>query len=95
MDRIDQLRMAIDDVLISGVGSETKIEQIISVMKTHAHCFDGLIIGWLDVHVRAPERNDYIDVRWSDGTVIYERLCTQQLEQQMRQRAALWKPAIH
>lgn len=95
MDKVTQLKYAIEDILISGIPLDTKIEQLMSVFNNHQHCFDGIIIGWLDVQIKAPEINQYIDIKYLDGPEVYERLCTDELLRKMRQRNALWKPAIH
>jgi len=95
MDKLTQLRHAINDVLISGVPLETKIEQLIFVMSQHQNCFNGIIIGWLDVRVKAPDINQYIDIKYGNGTQVFERLCTDSLLKIMRQKNAQWKPSIH
>ena len=70
-----------------------KIEQLIKVFDVYQS--DGVIIGWLDIYVRPPEINTYVDVKWSDtGGEMFERLVTDDLVRRMRQRGGMWRPFI-
>lgn len=92
MDKIDQLRCAIDNILISGYPHETKIEQLINAMKQHQDILDVVVIGWLDVRVKAPDIGVWIDIKYSNGTEAYHRMCTEKLLLHLRQVSAQWKP---
>lgn len=94
MKNKDELRSAINTVLISGVDLDTKIEQIIHAINHHPNCEDPVIIGWIDIHLRKPDYNEYIDIRYNDGTIVYERLFTDELKFKLIQKNALWKPTF-
>lgn len=95
-NKLDQLKSAINDVLILGVSNETKVESIIHLFKIHQNSFNsGVIIGWLDVRVRTPDVNMYIDIKKPDGTLVFERLATELLIRDMKEKNAMWRPAIH
>lgn len=86
----ENLRMAMIDILISGTDTDSKVDQLMHVFQQYQ--YDGIIVGWLEVLVRPPDENEYIDIRRSNGTVLFERLATHETIQKMRQDSSLWRP---
>ncbi len=91
MNNEERLRIAIGDVLTSGVGHDTKVDQLLKLVDL-GNNNDAIVIGWLEARVKAPDRNQYVDVRHNDGTIAFEVLNDSALDLKMRRDNLLWRP---
>jgi len=93
LDKIDSLRMAIQDTLCNNHTLESKTNGLVHVFNEHQQTFDGITIGWLDVRTKAPEINSYVDIKYRTG-ISNEILVTKERLKHMRNKDAQWRPAI-
>ena len=92
LDKVDSLRMAIQDALCNNHKLESRTNALMHVFSEHQQAFDGITIGWLDVRTKAPELNMYVDIKYQTG-ISNEMLVTPERLNYMRNNDAQRPPA--
>ncbi len=86
----DDLRHQVINILIGGGDTHAKADLIMKLFEQFSP--SGIVVGWLQVRVKAPKVNEYINIKYKDGTEAFERLLTRDLLIELRQKDAFWQP---